>query len=84
MTTASHVKGPEKEGSRNPVYFATKADYIEGFNDRLTTQAEATPTKSGLMSAADKSKLLGAVLNMFSPGATTSTLEPLPLNVERL
>ncbi len=66
MAKVAHLKGPEKEGNREPVYFATHADYVEGLKDKLDTQAEATPTKAGLMSSADKSKL-DSVENNYVP-----------------
>lgn len=40
MAKVAHLKGPEKEGNREPVYFATHADYVEGLDDRLDAVRE--------------------------------------------
>ena len=73
----AHLKGPEKDGKRDPVYFATRSDYVDDFNDKLDNQAEATTTRAGLMSAADKTKLDNiseGATNYILPAATNSTL----------
>ena len=51
MAKVAHLKGPEKEGNREPVYFATHADYVEGLDDKLDTIreiAEQTARKTQL------------------------------------
>ncbi len=40
MAKVAHLKGPEKEGNREPVYFATHTDYVEGLEDKLNTIRE--------------------------------------------
>lgn len=73
MAKVAHLKGPEKEGKGEPVYFATHADYVEGLNDKLNTkletQEDATTTTSGLMISADKTKL-NNIENNYVPRTT--------------
>ena len=58
----SHIKGPEKEGQRDSRYSAAQVD-VDKLVNSLGTQPEATSTKSGLMSSADKTKLDGIASN---------------------
>ena len=38
MSQVAHLKGPEKEGRRESVFFETHADYVEGLDDFVTEQ----------------------------------------------
>ena len=74
MAQIAHLKGPEKEGKRAPVYFSTHADYVEGLDDKLENyrngeQSLATTSRAGLMSAEDKVKL-NSLENVEVPVAT--------------
>ena len=53
MAQVAHLKGPEKEGKRDPVYFATHVNYIEGLENKLkeyneNAQTLATNTIAGI------------------------------------
>lgn len=86
MAQIAHLKGPEKNGKRDPVYFSTHADYVEGLDDKLENyrngeQSLATTTKAGLMSATDKSKL-DSLHNTEIPSATQTTAGTMKLYTE--
>lgn len=53
MAQVAHLKGPEKDGVREPVYFASHVDYIEGLDDKLENEAKATLTKAGTVKLYD-------------------------------
>lgn len=64
MAQTMHMKGPKVNGERKPVNFPTKADLVDGLDEKLEEFAEsaveqnpATGETAGLMSAADKQKL---------------------------
>ena len=51
MSYLAHLKEPEKEGQRKPVYFPTKPDYVEGLKELIQGGTSAysveIPTQSG-------------------------------------
>ena len=47
----AHLKGPEKEGQRKPVYFPTKPNYIEGFNEAVTVQSGSASDTTAAITA---------------------------------
>lgn len=47
MAQVAHLKGPEKDGKRDPVYFASHVDFVDGLNEKLENEINATSTKAG-------------------------------------
>ena len=79
-----HMRGPKVEGKREKILYPTKAELVDGLDEKLSELAEnagekepASDEKAGLMSAEDKEKLDGieAGANNYSlPQANESKL----------
>lgn len=53
MAQVAHLKGPEKDGKREPVYFASHVDFVEGLDEKLENEINATSTKAGTVKLYD-------------------------------
>lgn len=53
MAQVAHLKGPEKDGKREPVYFASHVDFVEGLDEKLENEINATATKAGTVKLYD-------------------------------
>lgn len=53
MAQVAHLKGPEKDGKRDPVYFASHVDFVEGLDEKLENEINATSTKAGTVKLYD-------------------------------